>query len=359
MEQASTDNHTNKSQSHQQPLLSGGQGPSNILPHGEQQQQPVRLPAGQTHANATSSNGNADQHGGLSQEDITAGGLMGNPYPSISAPHQQQASHQAQRQSQPEQQQRRQQQRQQQHEDEQKKNLPTFMDGGMTGRQNQPKRVAQGPAASVHPTGKPRLGCVETDPKKAFGLIGILNTIRFGEPSLNSFTLGMDLSTLGLNLNSAESLHTSFSSPWFEDADKDKTAHVEPEFILPTSYFTQPLQFKGAHLQKFSIETLFYIFYNMPGDMLQAIAAVELYRRNYFYHSELKWWFEKSDDPSKASWSYFDPAEWKKRYYWESLDESLFLKESEVTNLSHIDMSTIPNFQDMQQYIDRDEPLRQ
>ena len=40
----------------------------------------------------------------------------------------------------------------------------------------------------------------------------------------------------------------------------------------------------GAHIEKLRVETLFYIFYSMPRDAMQAAAAVELYNRKWRYH---------------------------------------------------------------------------
>jgi len=50
-----------------------------------------------------------------------------------------------------------------------------------------------------------------------------------------------------------------------------------PDFVLPTCYYMQPPALKTSHLSKFLLETLFYIFYNMPRDTLQVYAAKELY----------------------------------------------------------------------------------
>ena len=50
----------------------------------------------------------------------------------------------------------------------------------------------------------------------------------------------------------------------------------------------QPPPLKTSHLSKFQLETLFYIFYAMPRDVLQAYAAQELYQRDWQYHRDLK-----------------------------------------------------------------------
>ena len=49
------------------------------------------------------------------------------------------------------------------------------------------------------------------------------------------------------------------------------------------------------------LETLFYIFYNMPRDTLQAYAATELYNRDWRYHKDLKLWFTKASRQGGAA----------------------------------------------------------
>ena len=64
-----------------------------------------------------------------------------------------------------------------------------------------------------------------------FGLLGLLSVIRMSDPDLTSLALGIDLTTLGLNLNSAEKLHKTFGSPW-----SDEPVKGDPEFSLPQCY---------------------------------------------------------------------------------------------------------------------------
>ena len=47
----------------------------------------------------------------------------------------------------------------------------------------------------------------------AFGLLGLLSVIRMSEPDLTTLALGIDLTTLGLNLNSRDNLYRTFASP--------------------------------------------------------------------------------------------------------------------------------------------------
>jgi len=67
-----------------------------------------------------------------------------------------------------------------------------------------------------------------------FGLLGLLSVIRMSDPDLTSLALGIDLTTLGLNLNSSENLHKTFGSPW-----TDESAKGDPEFTVPQCYFAK------------------------------------------------------------------------------------------------------------------------
>ncbi|KAG2673618.1 hypothetical protein I3843_13G087800 [Carya illinoinensis] len=105
-----------------------------------------------------------------------------------------------------------------------------------------------------------------------YGLLGLLSVIRMSNPDLTSLALGIDLTTLGLNLNSTENLHKTFGSPW-----SDEPAKGDPEFTVPQCYYAkQPPALHQSYFSKFTVDTLFYIFYSMPKDEAQLYAANEL-----------------------------------------------------------------------------------
>ena len=71
----------------------------------------------------------------------------------------------------------------------------------------------------------------------------------------------------------------------------------------------------------YSEETLLYIFYSMPRDMLQIAAASELHRRDWRYHKEHKLWLTRAPntEPSqktptfeRGSYIFFDTTSWDK-----------------------------------------------
>ncbi|KAK6137539.1 hypothetical protein DH2020_028724 [Rehmannia glutinosa] len=133
-----------------------------------------------------------------------------------------------------------------------------------------------------------------------YGMLGLLSIIKMVNPALTSLALGIDLTTLGLNLNSSETLHKKFASPW-----SDEPVRGEPEYSVPECYYakqTPPLKV------------------SMPKDEAQLFAASELYNRGWFYHRELRLWFTrvKNMEPLVKTNSYergcyfcFDPNTWQ------------------------------------------------
>lgn len=69
------------------------------------------------------------------------------------------------------------------------------------------------------------------------------------------------------------------------------------------------------------METLFYLFYSMPKDLLQACAAQELYRREWRYHGELRLWLkvrsqqELMQGQTNVLFMYFDVSGWEARLF--------------------------------------------
>eukprot|EP01018_Ginkgo_biloba_P016455 Gb_41036 [translate_table: standard] len=153
-------------------------------------------------------------------------------------------------------------------------------------------------------------------PPDRFGLLGLLSVIRMSDPDLTTLALGIDLTTLGLNLNSRENLYKTFGSPW-----SDAPAKGDPEYTLPQCYVIQQApRLQQGYFSKFQQETLFYIFYSMPNDEAQIYAANELYSRGWFYHRELRLWFirvpdveplVKTNTYERGSYIYFDPNTWE------------------------------------------------
>ncbi|PWY98773.1 hypothetical protein BCV70DRAFT_164276, partial [Testicularia cyperi] len=159
-----------------------------------------------------------------------------------------------------------------------------------------------------------------TSPADRFGLLGLLSIIKSSDPDLSMLAMGLDLQTFGLNLNSSDPLHASFITPWSEN-NMLAASRVEPEFTLPSCYNVQPPPPAQSKIASFSDETLFFIFYSTPRDVLQEVAAQELYARNWRYHKELHLWLtkEQNTEPThktptyeRGTYIFFDPASWEK-----------------------------------------------
>jgi CCR4-NOT transcription complex subunit 2 len=109
---------------------------------------------------------------------------------------------------------------------------------------------------------------------------------------------------------------------------------------LPMCYYMQPPALKTGHLSKFQLETLFYIFYALPKDVLQAYAAQELYTREWRYHGDLKLWFKRASAADGISTSsvtpqylYFDINSWERRLFNGNMNQNVtsgFLTEEDV-----------------------------
>lgn len=67
--------------------------------------------------------------------------------------------------------------------------------------------------------------------------------------------------------------------------------------------YGQTLNFRTGNVSKLSLETLFYVFYNVPRDNIQSLASIELYKRLWKYHESNKLWFKH--DQKKCNPSFY------------------------------------------------------
>ncbi|KAI8927241.1 hypothetical protein BC831DRAFT_390239, partial [Entophlyctis helioformis] len=168
-------------------------------------------------------------------------------------------------------------------------------------------------------------------------LLGLIDVIRMTSDDVSMLALGCDLTSLGLALNSGDPIHTTFLTP-FTDAP---SLGSDPPYSLPTCYAPlpgvppMPPSAALAKITSFSDETLFYVFYALPRDVMQEAAAQELYNRSWRFHKELKLWLckdagvaamEKMPGSERGVYIFFDPATWtrvKKEWvlYYDQLEE--------------------------------------
>jgi CCR4-NOT transcription complex subunit 2 len=144
-------------------------------------------------------------------------------------------------------------------------------------------------------------------------MLGLLATIRSRNPDLSLLAHGVDLTGLGLNLNSSEPLYPSFTSPFLHEFTSDglfssvSVSTERPEIIndaipgFPSCYSLCNVALKPAHFKRFTIETLALIFYGYPRDLVQVYAALEWFNRGWRYHKELKIWFARASSAVEGS----------------------------------------------------------
>lgn len=175
-----------------------------------------------------------------------------------------------------------------------------------------------------------------------YGLLGLLSLIRMPDSDRKALALGTDLTLFGQLENSSSKepnyqVNTLLLSRYTKRFYRCslfvtifRTSRVLCHSLcrclfeiikLPICYYMQAPTLKTGHLTKFQLETLFYIFYSLPKDALQAHAAQELYERGWRYHVDLELWFKEitpADGVQVAATSgpqymYFDMNSWERR----------------------------------------------
>nr|KAG5706885.1 hypothetical protein BaRGS_021391 [Batillaria attramentaria] len=155
-----------------------------------------------------------------------------------------------------------------------------------------------------------------------FGIVGLLTFIRAAESDHNLVALapGIDLTTLGLNLNSPENLYSTFQSPWADAPcrPQDIDFHVPAEYL--TNIFIRE-KLAPIKLNRYGEDLLFFLFYMNGGDVLQLAAAAELYNRDWRYHKEERVWMtrapnmepvHKTNTSERGTYYFFDATNWRK-----------------------------------------------
>ncbi|KAI9171162.1 Cobalamin (vitamin B12) biosynthesis CobW-like protein [Paramyrothecium foliicola] len=180
---------------------------------------------------------------------------------------------------------------------------------GLSGKSNDDKEV------QLPDVVDPLNGMAEVD---KWGIKG-LRTLMNNYPDYHAMVVGMDPSSLGLDMNSQELLSTQIYS-LFEDAPPRPTVNAS-KFRLPECYNVTNVQPIESKIQSFNEETLFWIFYSCPADVKQQMAAVELHSRNWRWHKKLQVWLTKdehmtpqilSPNHERGYYIVWDTSSWRK-----------------------------------------------
>ncbi|KAL6154799.1 hypothetical protein ACJBU6_06418 [Exserohilum turcicum] len=161
----------------------------------------------------------------------------------------------------------------------------------------------------------------EMTDSERYGLPGLLSMIPMESPDYSTLAMGQDLTVLGLDLSRPDNspLHPTFGSPFVESNVKPV---IPPDFTLPAAYTVTNVPPLHTKMTSFSAETLLAIFYQYPRDILQEIAAQELYNRDWRWHIKLQQWMMKDPDlpaPIRLSpkeergwYLFFDVNNWRR-----------------------------------------------
>ncbi|KAI9756698.1 MAG: hypothetical protein M1815_003063 [Lichina confinis] len=152
-----------------------------------------------------------------------------------------------------------------------------------------------------------------------YGLDGLLHMIRNEGSDVGAIAIGQDLTALGLDLSQPDHrpLYQTFASPFAEPGSRP----IEPEFYIPPCYNVHNVRPFHEQVASFADDTLFFIFYSSPRDIMQELAAVELTNRMWRYHKELKQWLTKDEgsEPVRISsteergcYIIFDTVTWQR-----------------------------------------------
>ncbi|KAH3915506.1 hypothetical protein HBH56_075510 [Parastagonospora nodorum] len=161
----------------------------------------------------------------------------------------------------------------------------------------------------------------EMSDTERYGLPGLLSLIPLESPDHSSLAMGQDLTVLGLDLARPENspLHPTFGSPFVESNAKPV---IPPDFTLPAAYTVTNVPPLHSKMGSFSAETLLAIFYQFPKDILQELAAQELYNRDWRWHTKLQQWMMKDPDlpppirttptQERGWYLFFDVTNWRR-----------------------------------------------
>ncbi len=174
----------------------------------------------------------------------------------------------------------------------------------------------------------------------------LVNLIKSCPADRNIFSIGVDLERTGLAFNQSEPLRETLDSPWFDGsfeslpqggtsssllgmnrvAGGSTSGRASPNLqtqslllqgrrpstldsIIPSCYLVPSMPTAITKIASFADETLFYIFYSMPGDRMQDSAARELNVRGWRFHIPSKSWIKEDKE---GAFFLFDSSAWIK-----------------------------------------------
>ncbi|KAL1296946.1 hypothetical protein AAFC00_004550 [Neodothiora populina] len=167
------------------------------------------------------------------------------------------------------------------------------------------------PTASQQQASEKQLS--EMTESEKYGLPGLMAQLHN-----NTFFQGQELTGLEIDLDSSEPLHPMWSTP-FASLNAQR---ITPEFLLPAAYSVNNVPPIHTRITAFTDDTLFAIFYQFTRDVLQEVAAGELYARDWRWHKQLRQWMMKdtslaqpvrvSERSERGFYIFFDANNWRR-----------------------------------------------
>lgn len=185
----------------------------------------------------------------------------------------------------------------------------------------------QSPSRQNEPLVRP-VQQILSSPVDKWGLKALLYEIRtqMGKGDRGMLMFGEDLQELGMDIQSSDPLYSTFVTPWVDPTSMQHPPQIEDMFVIPSCYHVVPPPVESK-LPNFAEETLFYIFYSAPQDIVQLMVAEELYNRGWRFSTDLRVWItsgplsqidlhgDQSSQPSviRGPFSVFNPATWSRQ----------------------------------------------
>lgn len=132
--------------------------------------------------------------------------------------------------------------------------------------------------------------------------------------------LGVSCASLGMERDNLTEWYPTFGGPWASSPCKARDLDVK----VPQEYLTNVLirgKLPNIKLNNLPEDTLFFLFYNFPGEVYQVAAACELYGREWRYHKVRRVWLTRlkqvevklhSSTYEVGTYTIFDHSQWRK-----------------------------------------------
>lgn len=158
------------------------------------------------------------------------------------------------------------------------------------------------------------------------------------EAEFKAMTRQQDLVAFENHAATGQSLLRSYSGP-FAPPNSYVPRPLDSDFTIPDCYIVHNVAPIQSRISGFTEDTLFYIFYTSPKDIIQEDVATELMSRKWRFHMKEKMWLTRDDttqspqiiekDVSEQGYYiWWDPRNWKRvrRLYnlrYDELDDHL------------------------------------